>query len=228
MNPVLPDFVLPRPRWQHIVRFIALAAALHGLLLMLPLREAPPVQTARPLSADLRQGSNPAVAPAPAAPRSAPERSPAAAARPQILTRNTPAIADAPVVAQAVSTTATPDAPSAPALTSTTANAASDSAPRSAAALTPARFDAAYLRNPAPAYPAMSRRLGEEGKVMLRVQVGADGLPIAVHLEKSSNFPRLDEAARQGVERWRFVPARQGEQAVEASVIVPVLFRLED
>jgi len=88
------------------------------------------------------------------------------------------------------------------------------------------RFDAAYLHNPRPVYPPLSRRLGEEGKVLLRVRVSAEGQPIAVDVEESSNFERLDEAARQVVARWRFVPARHGDEPVEATVIVPIVFRL--
>jgi protein TonB len=90
-----------------------------------------------------------------------------------------------------------------------------------------ARYNAAYLNNPEPKYPPMSRRLGEEGKVLLRVRVTAEGLAAAVELEKSSNFERLDEAAKQAVARWRFVPARRGDEAIEASVIVPIVFRLD-
>src|SRR6185369_5738332 len=57
-------------------------------------------------------------------------------------------------------------------------------------AMTPEQqpVDAAYLQNPKPNYPALSRRLGEEGKVLLKVRVGADGKPLAVDLEKGSNF----------------------------------------
>ena len=91
-----------------------------------------------------------------------------------------------------------------------------------------ARFDAAYLQNPHPAYPTLSRRLGEEGKVLLRVRVSPDGRAAAVDVEKSSNFERLDETARQSVARWRFVPAKRGDEAIEATVIVPIVFRLEN
>jgi protein TonB len=48
-----------------------------------------------------------------------------------------------------------------------------------------------------------------------------------VDIKQSSGFPRLDEAARAAVERWRFVPARQGTEAVEASVLVPLHFSLD-
>jgi protein TonB len=89
------------------------------------------------------------------------------------------------------------------------------------------RFDAAYLSNPIPEYPRLSRRMGEEGRVMLRVHVGADGKPLEVTIAKSSGFTRLDEIARDTVLRsWRFVPARQGDQAVAGTVRVPIDFSL--
>ncbi len=95
------------------------------------------------------------------------------------------------------------------------------------AAIVPPRFDAAYLSNPAPEYPRLSRRMGEEGRVLLKVQVGADGRPTDVSIFKSSGFPRLDESARDTVLRsWRFVPARQADQAVAGTVKVPIDFTL--
>ena len=95
------------------------------------------------------------------------------------------------------------------------------------AAITAARFNAAYLNNPEPKYPPLSRRLGEEGKVLLKVRVLPDGNPASVDLEKTSSFERLDEAAKQAVARWRFVPAKRGDEPIEASVIVPIVFRLD-
>jgi protein TonB len=100
--------------------------------------------------------------------------------------------------------------------------------PATAPSVIAARYEAAYLHNPRPAYPPLSRRLGEEGRVLLRVRVGADGQPVAVDVEKSSNFERLDEAARRAVGSWRFVPARRGDEPVEGSVSVPLVFRLDE
>ncbi len=88
------------------------------------------------------------------------------------------------------------------------------------------RFDADYLDNPAPAYPPMSRRMGEQGRVVLRVYVHADGSAGQVEIRESSGFERLDRAAREAVARWRFVPARQGERPVAAWVLVPISFSL--
>lgn len=98
--------------------------------------------------------------------------------------------------------------------------------PALAPAVVPPRFDAAYLNNPTPSYPALSRRNGETGRVMLRVQVGADGLPKAITIAESSEFARLDEAAIAAVKRWRFVPAKQGDQAITEWVLVPLNFKL--
>ena len=88
-------------------------------------------------------------------------------------------------------------------------------------------FNAAYLDNPAPNYPSISRRLGEQGKVLLRVQVAADGTADSVTLQTSSGSTRLDQAALVAVKKWRFVPAKRGGQAVSASVVVPVSFSIE-
>ena len=92
----------------------------------------------------------------------------------------------------------------------------------------PPRFNADYLDNPKPVYPRLARRMGEEGKVVLRVQVAASGLPTGVALQSSSGSQRLDEAALEAVRRWKFVPARLGDEVVAATVLVPIVFSLKD
>lgn len=98
-------------------------------------------------------------------------------------------------------------------------------APKPAPVVEP-RFDAAYLNNPAPLYPSVSRRLGEQGRVLLRVHVDEQGMPTSVVLRASSGHERLDDVALKTVRRWKFVPARRGEAAVSAWVIVPIVFNL--
>lgn len=61
----------------------------------------------------------------------------------------------------------------------------------------------------------------------LRVVVAPDGSPVKVDLDKSSGSAALDHAALVTVKTWRFVPARRGADAVEAVVIVPVVFKLD-
>lgn len=86
------------------------------------------------------------------------------------------------------------------------------------------RFDADYLDNPKPPYPRLSSKLGESGKVFLRVLVKADGTVRELELHKSSGFERLDRSAMNTVQAWRFVPARQGSKSVDGWVIVPINF----
>ena len=94
------------------------------------------------------------------------------------------------------------------------------------APVSPPRFDAGYLNNPAPAYPNMSRRLREVGVVQLRVRVSASGEPLEIQLAKSSGYARLDDSARAAVQKWKFQPAMRNGNALEAWVIVPVDFSL--
>lgn len=90
-----------------------------------------------------------------------------------------------------------------------------------------ARFDADYLKNPAPPYPPLSRRMGEEGKVILRVLVNPQGSADSVEIKTSSGSQRLDEAAQKTVRNWKFIPAKRGEIAVQSRVLVPIIFKLE-
>lgn len=101
-------------------------------------------------------------------------------------------------------------------------------APAAPATLTQPRFDADYLSNPAPHYPPLSRRLGEEGKVVLRVHVEPGGRPSQIEIKSSSGSPRLDNAAQEAVSRWKFVPAKRGDEAVAAWVLVPIVFNLKN
>ena len=88
-------------------------------------------------------------------------------------------------------------------------------------------FNADYLENPSPAYPTLSRRMHEEGRVVLRVLVNTRGGADEVQINASSGHSRLDASARETVKHWRFVPAKRGSEAVPAWVLVPVSFRLE-
>ena len=79
-----------------------------------------------------------------------------------------------------------------------------------------------------PDYPDLARRRGEQGRVLLRVDVSMDGRPLAVSVARSSGFGLLDSAAEDAVRTWRFVPATQDGRPVPATAEVPVQFRLED
>ncbi|MES3002374.1 MAG: TonB family protein, partial [Pseudomonadota bacterium] len=62
--------------------------------------------------------------------------------------------------------------------------------------------DADYLQNPKPVYPPISKRMGEQGKVVVRVLIGADGNAQKAEIRQSSGFDRLDQAALATVQKW--------------------------
>ncbi len=212
---------------------ILLSLGLHGALVLAGVYAVlpPPVPTpAQPLPMAVRLLAQEA---APTPPRPLPQK-------PQPLP---PVAPRTPVRPQPVAQpqTQTQSELPASALASSSAGAASDApqvAPPGAAAPRPApvhapaeplveaRFDADYLSNPKPPYPALARRRGETGTVLLRVRVGPEGDAQQVELKQSSGYPRLDQSALETVPRWRFVPARRGETPVAAWVLVPVVFAL--
>lgn len=82
------------------------------------------------------------------------------------------------------------------------------------------------IRTP-PSYPPLSRRLGEEGKAVLRVELDDAGQVDLATIKTSSGYSRLDEAALSAVRQWRCNPARRGGVAVRAVAIQPINFVLE-
>lgn len=85
---------------------------------------------------------------------------------------------------------------------------------------------ASYLNNAKPTYPALSKRLGEEGRTLLRVLVTAQGVAGKVEVKHSSGFARLDQAAQKTVRTWHFVPAKRGGVAIEMWYDVPINFSI--
>jgi protein TonB len=79
-----------------------------------------------------------------------------------------------------------------------------------------------------PAYPELARRRGEQGRVVVRVSVSADGMPTDASVARSSGYPSLDSAALAAVRRWRFVPATLGGRAIPAVAEVPIRFRIDN
>lgn len=79
----------------------------------------------------------------------------------------------------------------------------------------------------APAYPALSRRLGEQGTVILRVELSEHGEVAAAKVNTSSGFPRLDETALAAVRSWRCIPAMRDGQPVRAVALQPFKFVIQ-
>jgi TonB family protein len=82
------------------------------------------------------------------------------------------------------------------------------------------------LDNPKPPYPLMSRRLNEEGKVVLNVCVSLTGLVEKLKLEKTSGYQRLDDIALETVKKWKFIPAKNHDRDINACYLLPVQFIL--
>lgn len=131
-----------------------------------------------------------------------------------------PAEAPSPVVAA-------PQPPAPPAPVPIDAPPATPSPAKAEPPVTQPIFNADYLDNPAPVYPSQSRRRNEQGRVMLRVLVSVAGRAEDVQVRSSSGSLRLDDAARDAVRRWKFVPAKRGTDPVAAWVLIPISFKLE-
>ncbi len=87
--------------------------------------------------------------------------------------------------------------------------------------------DADDLQNPKPIYPPPSRRLNEQGKVVVRVLVGVDGLPQQALVHQSSGHDRLDRAAVATVLQWRYRPGKRAGTPEAMWFNVPITFVLE-
>ena len=99
---------------------------------------------------------------------------------------------------------------------------------RQAVAAVAPRYTGGGIANPPPRYPYMARRRGQEGQVLLRVRVTADGNAAMVRVRRSSGYPLLDAAAATAVRSWRFHAASHGGRPVAGVVDVPVAFTLTD
>jgi periplasmic protein TonB len=87
--------------------------------------------------------------------------------------------------------------------------------------------DADYLSNPKPPYPAMSKRLNEQGKAIVRVLISAEGSPQKAELRQTSGFERLDQSALETVMKWRYVPGKRDGVPEAMWFNVPITFKLE-
>lgn len=88
-------------------------------------------------------------------------------------------------------------------------------------------FDAAYLKNAIPPYPTLSKRMKEQGLVIIKVYVEESGDASQISLKLSSGFERLDNAALKAVENWHFIAAKNNDVFVASWVEIPIKFKLE-
>lgn len=213
---------------------LAVSAALHGAALgLIPGRVHPPQPEPTPLLAQLRPLA-PSPRPYPVPPPSTRDRD--AVRPPEPLQKQArpspePKTNPVPVPAENPTPASKPDPMAAPAnIGPQSPTAAKENLPeaRVSPQVSAPEFSAAYLHNPEPRYPLSARRQEESGTVRLKVLVTPQGTAARVELEQSSGSAALDQAAQETVKGWRFVPARRGDEPIEAWVKVPVRFLLKD
>jgi TonB family protein len=68
------------------------------------------------------------------------------------------------------------------------------------------KIDHAYAA-PSPTYPDAAQYSGEQGDVLLGIQVLPNGRPRKIRVKQSSGFQDLDDAAVSAAANWRYVPA---------------------
>lgn len=211
------SYALSRPSHFQRSSLLAVVIALHAgvFLLILAAKTVAPQIMEMPQIVDLLQ---------PLETRKEPEAKPLPVVRPQPVRQKPVPVPKAPVPV-IETTTSTAPAP-ATAIAAPPENKAANAAPADES-FSQARFDANYLRNPAPPYPSLSKRMGEEGKVVLRVSVNPQGTADSVDIKTSSGSLRLDESAQKTVHNWKFVPAKRGDAPVQSWVLVPIIFKLE-
>lgn len=83
-----------------------------------------------------------------------------------------------------------------------------------------------YVREPVPRYPPQSRKLREQGLVVLRVLIDERGKACEVRVENSSGHERLDRAAREAIAHAEFRPYVEDGVARRALVLIPIEFSL--
>lgn len=239
----------PRPTAAPARLLLVLAVHLLALGLLLQTSTVRRVlQAPHPLVVSLIGEPAPAVAhpPEPAAPAlrqpARPLPIPANVAVPEVTVATAvPAPLNAPLPAPSPAPAATPAPPLAPAPPAAAATPAAavvvPPAPLPVAQPTappapamPKQVSASAVRYrvpPAVEVPMASRRLGEQGTVLLRVWVDARGVPKEVLLHRSSGFARLDEQAIQAMRQARFQPLAENGQAIEWVVIAPLQYELD-
>jgi protein TonB len=92
-------------------------------------------------------------------------------------------------------------------------------------ALGPDLMEAKALTLPEPVYPVLSRKRGEEGRVIIEIEVSAEGKVLRAQVANSSSYPRLDRAAIKALQMATFKPATEYGKPVES--ITKVAYRFE-
>lgn len=206
----MPYRSLQPPPLGHRKLRMAAVAGLHAALLAVLLHytftpSAPPESV---ITVSLTRDPPPLRAPEP--PKAAPKRMVEKMPQPP-----TPILAAQTPLPAAVTAPAAPPPEAVPAV----------AAPVTEAPVVQPDLKALYAENPL-AYPPLSQRLHEQGLVLLTVTINTRGLVDTVKLARSSGYPRLDSAALEQVNHWKFRPSLRAGQPVTDTYTIPIRFSL--
>ena len=179
-----------------------------------PRKAAPAPTPPQPAPTQPQPGARPATTPAPTALPAATQAEPSP---------------NAPTATLAQPSPATPASPAGAAVAAGIPQATPAS---TAPAPAPAKVElpnasASYLNNPKPPYPALSKRLGEEGKVVVRAWIDTNGRATQAEIKTSSGYDRLDQTALQTVLNWRYIPGQRAGVPEAMWFNIPLNFVLE-
>lgn len=220
--------------WIHAVSML-MALALHGMLLyIVASRVKPPLPYESTFTVDVRSEK---ASPPPEAPRLTAEAQQAAAtppstlknqakaarhqARPEISASEQPLSPAPSVVGEPISVVPTTSE------TSTEENTPPPAISDAGVAMGGELSFFCPVR-PTLIYPHVSRKMGEEGTVILHVEWDQEGQITSSRVQRSSGFRRLDEAALTTIHNWRCNPARQDGVPVRAVAVQPFRFQLHE
>lgn len=172
----------------------------------------------------------PQVSPAPPQPSPKPTPAQKTVAQPRPVAQPAPqpvAIIDPTPAPQAPTGIAEPQPPAPPAPVAVAEPAPAPPAPPAPARVELPSSSADYLNNTPPPYPPLSKRLGEQGKVIVRAYIELNGTASKAEIRSSSGYERLDQTALQTVLKWRYVPGKRAGVPEAMWFNVPINFVLE-
>lgn len=85
-----------------------------------------------------------------------------------------------------------------------------------------------YKNRAQPQYPRISKRLGEQGRVVVKVLIGVDGYAQKAQIAQTSGYDRLDQSALDAVLQWRYLPGQVGGVPQAMWFQIPIQFKLEN
>lgn len=220
--------------WIHVVSILT-ALALHGMLLYVVASQfKKPVPQEKPLTVVVRMGKASPSSESPRLTSGAQQAVTTPPSKPKRLHKSTPPQSERGITTSEIPQSASPSLPDAPlpviAAASETRTSESSLTPPGLGAGVTVGAELAFFcpLRPAPVYPQVSRKMGEEGTVILHVEWDQEGQITSSRVRTSSGFRRLDEAALAAIHNWRCNPAKQDGLPVRAMAVQAFRFQLQE